>query len=126
METLESGNFRKHLCTLVLLGAANLAVADDASISGFRFSPTTPEITFDLQVDLPEGTVVTGHWIAVDVGDAAPANFEIAATDVVHQAGSTISYTLSMPSAGWPAGEYVLRITTDEPIHDANFTISSE
>ena len=97
----------------------NAVLAKDAQ--GDNFDPVDPTSTFPtdqpvihLIVTLknaPSDTTVKTVWIAVDVGDAAPANTEIDQTEITTHGSGNVDFTLSQPSSGaWPVGKYKVDI----------------
>jgi hypothetical protein len=55
----------------------------------------------------PSDTKVKAVWTAVDVGDVAPANTQVAEVTVTLDASGTAHFTLSVPDTGaWPVGKY--------------------
>lgn len=66
---------------------------------------------------------LTSRWIAVDVGDAAPPNFEIAKADLPLQGRDRGSFRLSLPQ-DFPVGTYRLEVLADgQPWQTVNFNI---
>ncbi|MBW1879191.1 MAG: hypothetical protein JRI25_15105 [Deltaproteobacteria bacterium] len=98
------------------------------------FAHDTPMIYFVHQTkDLPEKAQTYNiRWIAVDVGDAAPAGTVVFDLNEVVTEGMllkiathyTISSQASKPTAGWPPGSYKVAITLDgAPVTEAAYTI---
>lgn len=100
------------------------------------FARDTPIIHFAYNTrDLPRtGQTYDIRWIAVDVGDAAPAGTVIDDTPLVVtdalllQFGTHYSVhgTLTKPTAGWPQGKYQVIVTLDgAPVTSAAFVIAT-
>jgi hypothetical protein len=66
-------------------------------------------------------------WIAVDVGDAAPANTKIdESTLTADQDDFYGAFSLTKPTKGWPAGKYRVDIYNgDELATSVKFTIKT-
>ena len=76
------------------ISTANITSATlSKDVTGSTFDPVDPTTTFPIDqpvihlvanvANAPEGTKVKSVWTAVDVGDVAPANTQIAETEVV-------------------------------------------
>ena len=76
------------------ISTANITNATlSKDVQGDKFEPVDPTTTFPADqpvihlvanvANAPEGTKVKAVWTAVDVGDVAPANTQIAETEVV-------------------------------------------
>ena len=72
------------------------------------FLPDAPKLYLRWQGEtLNPGDKIRCVWIAEDVGDAAPANFQVNETST--EASETRgfgTFTLSRPTKGWPIGKY--------------------
>jgi hypothetical protein len=99
--------------------------AGDAQAS---FPPETPKLFLRWQGEaLAPGDKIRCVWIAEDVGDAAPANYQINETstkaDDVRAFGT---FTLSRPNDGWPPGKYRVEIYVGEKLAETlRFTIEN-
>jgi len=114
----------KHLTRLLLAAfVLNSAYAEDIKIKyllavdgdtkpATSFASDTPEINafFDT-VGTKKGDELRGVWIAVDVGDAAPANTKInEATIISEKDDEEGAFSLTKPTKGWPVGDYKAEI----------------
>jgi hypothetical protein len=74
-----------------------------------------------------KGDSLRGVWIAVDVGDAAPANTKIdESTLTADQDDFYGAFSLTKPTKGWPAGKYQVDIYDgDELATSVKFTIKA-
>jgi hypothetical protein len=99
-----------------------------------KFASDTPIIHFVHQTDeIPKkGEVYNIQWVALDVGDAAPANTVVFNLDEEVTDGAmvkvathyTVSTEASKPTAGWPPGSYQVKVTlSGKPVTEAPFTI---
>ncbi len=64
-------------------------------------------------------------WIAEDVGEAAPANYQVSETSTkASETGGFGSFTLSRPIKGWPIGKYRAEIYVGDKLAETiRFTI---
>lgn len=83
--------------------------------------------TFFRSTGTHEGDKLRGVWIAVDVGDAAPANTKIdEATLTADQDDFYGAFSLTKPTKGWPVGKYRVDIYNgDELATSVTFTIKA-
>jgi hypothetical protein len=90
------------------------------------FPPDTPKLFLRWQGEtLTPGENIRCVWIAEDVGDAAPANYQVNETstkaDDVRAFGT---FTLSRPNKGWPIGKYRAEIYVGDKLAETvRFTI---
>jgi hypothetical protein len=92
------------------------------------FAPNVPKLyAFFRSTGTHEGDRLRGVWIAVDVGDAAPANTKIdESTITADQDNFYGAFSLSKPTKGWPAGKYRVDIYNgDELATSIKFTIEA-
>jgi hypothetical protein len=103
-----------------------LALAGDFSPVYPSRSFPSPIAEFSAAFRLAEGKSygsLTATWIAVDVGDAAPPNFEIASTRLDLQGKSSGHFRYEQPNP-MPVGSYRLDVTADgQPWKSAEFEI---
>ncbi|MEY2491259.1 MAG: hypothetical protein QOH24_210 [Verrucomicrobiota bacterium] len=91
------------------------------------FPPDTPKLFLRWQGEtLTPGEKIRCVWIAEDVGDAAPANYQVDETstkaDDVRAFGT---FTLSRPKKGWPIGKYRIEIYAGDKLAETvRFTIA--
>ena len=92
---------------------------------GFEFPSTTPEIVFLCRANIPKGTVITGNWIAEDVGNVAPPNHLINSAEVKFDpAHPLINFSMTKPDKGWPKGTYRLEVGVDGKVrHTERFVV---
>ncbi len=80
-----------------------------------EFSPDAPEIHCSVQLlDAPEGTEVLAEWYYS--GDGAPTTAQLlidSASITAAQGSQYLDFSLSMPDAGWPEGDYLLLLYLD-------------
>jgi hypothetical protein len=90
-----------------------------------KFSPDTPAIHAVAQIKGGKaGMKVTGAWISVDA--ISTPNYEIKAADVVLEKDGTgnVHFELSMPTKGWPPGNYKVEIRVDgKTVGSAPFSV---
>jgi hypothetical protein len=90
------------------------------------FPPDTPTLYLRWQGEtLNPGDTIRCLWIAEDVGDAAPANYQVneASTKASETRGFG-TFTLSRPNKGWPTGKYRVEIYVGEKLAETiRFTI---
>jgi hypothetical protein len=90
------------------------------------FPPDTLKLFLRWQGEtLTSGENIRCVWIAEDVGDAAPANYQVNETstkaDDVRAFGT---FTLSRPNKGWPIGKYRAEIYVGDKLAETvRFTI---
>ncbi len=92
---------------------------------GFEFPSATPEIVFLCRANVAKGTVITGSWIAEDVGNVAPPNHLINSADVKFDpAHPLIDFSIRKPDKGWPKGKYRLELKVDgKVLHTERFVV---
>jgi hypothetical protein len=133
----------KTLLKLILLVAAAAVVAQahagkfkvEAAIAVDQdtkptttFAANVPELyAFFRSTGTHEGDKLRGVWIAVDVGDAAPANTKIdESTLTADQDDFYGAFSLTKPTKGWPVGKYRVDIYNgDELATSVKFTIKA-
>ena len=110
------------------ISTANITNATlSKDVKGDAFDPVDPTTTFPVDqpvihlvakvANAPEGTKVKAVWTAVDVGDVAPANTQIAETEVVLNSDGNAHFTLSIPDTGvWPVGKYKVDIYLNDKL----------
>ena len=90
------------------------------------FPSDTPELYLRWQGEtLNPGDKIRCVWIAEDVGDAAPANYQVneASTKASETRGFG-TFTLSRPVKGWPTGQYRAEIYVGDRLAETiKFTI---
>ncbi len=90
------------------------------------FPPDTPKLYLRWQGEtLTPGDKIRCVWIAEDVGDAAPANYQVneASTKASETRGFG-TFTLSRPVKGWPTGQYRAEIYVGDRLAETiKFTI---
>ena len=90
------------------------------------FPSDTPELYLRWQGEtLNPGDKIRCVWIAEDVGDAAPANYQVneASTKASETRGFG-TFTLSRPIKGWPTGQYRAEIYVGDRLAETiKFTI---
>ena len=96
-------------------------------VTGSTFDPVDPTTTFPIDqpiihlvakvANAPSDTKVKSVWTAVDVGDVAPANTQIAEVEVTLDASGTAHFTLSIPDTGvWPVGKYKVDVYLNDKL----------
>ena len=87
----------------------------------------TKELSATVALDKSKGIgKLTSTWIALDVGDAAPANYQIATADMDVAGSSRCKFKYSQPKP-MPPGKYRVDITADgAPMVSSEFTVSEE
>ena len=110
------------------ISTANITNATlSKDVTGSTFEPVDPTTTFPSDqpvihlvanvANAPEGTKVKAVWTAVDVGDVAPANTQIAEVEVTLDASGTAHFTLSVPDSGaWPVGQYKVDVYLNDKL----------
>ena len=110
------------------ISTANITNATlSKDVQGDKFEPVDPTTTFPTDqpvihlvanvANAPEGTKVKSVWTAVDVGDVAPANTQIAETEVVLNSDGSAHFTLSIPDTGvWPVGKYKVDVYLNDKL----------
>ena len=104
---------------------AAIAVDQDTKPAA-TFAANVPELyAFFRSKGTHEGDRLRGVWIAVDVGDAAPANTKIdESTLTADQDDFYGAFSLTKPTKGWPVGKYRVDIYNgDELATSVKFTI---
>ncbi len=104
---------------------------DNALAAKDTFKPTTEMLYYVcISNDVKKGQRVKASWIAVDTNKVAPDNYKIGektldVTDVVGENQEwTVKYSLSKPTAGWPAGKYRVDLFLDEqPLQSKDFSV---
>ena len=110
------------------ISSANITQATlSKDVTGDNFEPSDPTTTFPIDqpvihlvvnvANAPSDTKVKAVWTAVDVGDAAPANTQIAEVEVTLDASGTAHFTLSVPDSGaWPVGKYKVDVYLNDKL----------
>lgn len=107
---------------------------DNCANAAATFPHDVPTLYSVLQTkDLPRlGQTYTIQWVAVDVGEAAPAGTVIAAVDATVSDAAmlavsthyTVSSEISTPTAGWPVGSYKVAVLLDgAPVTETAYAI---
>lgn len=97
----------------------------------YKISPGVPEVYCNWMVlGAQAGDQISGTFVAVDVGKAAPANYVIdTATFVVPHSNSDTAwghFSLTRPQGGWPFGIYLVEIKKNGGlVATAHFMISN-
>jgi hypothetical protein len=133
----------KTLLKLILLVAAAAVVAQahagkfkvEAAIAvdqdtkpATTFAAIVPKLyAFFKSTGTHEGDKLRGVWIAVDVGDAAPANTKIDEANLTADQDDFYgAFSLTKPTKGWPVGKYRVDIYNgDELATSVKFTIKT-
>lgn len=109
---------------------ADVTVSDSADGDVVTtFGLATPKIFVHAEmVDVPHGSKVSSDWIAEDTGGAAPPNYKI--DSVALDAGmltNVVTFSLSKPNKGWPAGKYRVDLFIDgKAAGAAHFKVSKD
>jgi hypothetical protein len=110
------------------ISTANITQATlSKDVQGDKFEPVDPTTTFPVDqpvihlvanvANAPSDTKVKSVWTAVDVGDVAPANTQIAEVEVTLDASGTAHFTLSIPDTGvWPVGKYKVDVYLNDKL----------
>lgn len=105
----------------------SLAVAADYSpmYPTQTFPPTTKEVTAGFNLGKDESfTKLTATWIAVDVGAAAPPNYEIATAELALQGKRKGKFTYTQPNP-LPIGKYRLDVAANgKPWQSLEFSVA--
>lgn len=89
------------------------------------FKPATPLLVLSGKLSgVADGTVLKADWIA-EKTDVAPPGYRIDSKEVRTKSTSTaVTFTLSRPKAGWPAGSYRVDLFVDgKPAGKVPFTV---
>lgn len=109
---------------------SDVTVSNDKDGDAMESFPTdTPKIFVRAGlVDVATGAKVSSDWIAEDTGGVAPANYKI--DSVTLEAGmitNVVTFSLSKPNAGWPAGKYRVDLLIDgKPTGVAHFAVAKD
>ncbi|GLQ30272.1 hypothetical protein [Litoribrevibacter albus] len=103
--------------SLFVLCVAPLANAGSLIQSRFSYLTNTPEIHY--QVTTNSKSIVSATLLVVDVGDVAPAGFEVASAELISQSNRASTFTFSKPDNGWPIGEYKIVVKDDGRVIDS-------
>ncbi|MEY3480202.1 MAG: hypothetical protein RIQ71_977 [Verrucomicrobiota bacterium] len=106
---------------------AAIAVDEDTE-PATSFTADTPKLfAFFRTTGTKKGDELRGEWIAVDVGEAAPANTKIDEATVTGDKDDFFgAFSLSKPTNGWPVGDYKVEIYSgDEVVGTAEFSITA-
>lgn len=109
-----------HFGNLVFTGDA------DSKLAKEEFATDTPKIFLHVQLqDVANDTKLSAAWIA-EKTDAAPANYKIDSTELTANEGmDEATFTLSKPTAGWPAGDYRVDLSVNGKVAaSGNFRIA--
>ena len=110
------------------ISTANITQATlSKDVTGDNFAPVDPTSTFPTDqpvihlvvniANAPSDTKVKAVWTAVDVGDFAPANTQIAEVTVTLDASGAAHFTLSIPDSGaWPVGKYKVDVYLNDKL----------
>ena len=97
------------------VGVGAIAVDKDTK-PATSFPSDVPQLhAFYVGDALKAGDVISGVWIAEDVGDAAPKNTTIdeAASLKIKDPAEPGAFSLSKPTKGWPVGSYRVEISVN-------------
>jgi hypothetical protein len=98
----------------------------DSKLAREDFATDTPKIYLHVQLeDVAQNTKLSAAWIA-EKTDAAPANYKIDSAELTATEGmNEATFSLSKPTAGWPAGNYRVDLSINGKIAaSGNFTVS--
>jgi hypothetical protein len=82
--------------------------------SSFSFYTHTEEINY--QVTITKKTILSATLVVENVGDVAPAGYEVASAELISQKGVPSTFTFYKPDAGWPIGYYQILIKDNERV----------
>ena len=108
---------------------AGMACAAEVKVTAVMSTARQGEATTSFAADIPKifasfktkgaqnGDKLRGVWIADDVGDAAPAKTKIDEKSLTLEGDTEDGdFSLSMPTNGWPRGEYRLEIYVNDKL----------
>jgi hypothetical protein len=110
------------------ISTANITQATLAKdVKPDSLEPIDPTTTFPVDqpvihlvvnvANAPSDTKVKAAWTAVEVGDVAPANTQIAEVTVTLDTSGTAHFTLSIPDTGaWPVGKYKVDVYLNDKL----------
>lgn len=95
---------------------ADVTVSDSADGDAVAtFAPGTPKIFVHAGLaDVAHGSKVSSDWIAEDTGGVAPPNYKIDSVTLdTGMLTNVVTFSLSKPNNGWPAGKYRVDLFID-------------
>jgi hypothetical protein len=105
----------------------NLVLSDERGGAAKKvFTPSTPQIFLATSLaDVKPGSKLKGVWIA-EKTKVAPTNYAIDSTEMtVRPLMNRATFSLSKPTAGWPAGDYRVELSIDgKPAGDVRFSVA--
>ena len=129
----------KRTIALLIAGiiCASVARAGDVKVKAVMTTAPGDDPVTSFPADMPKlyaifetkglksGDKVRGVWIAIDVGEAAPENSKIDEKTITADGDTDEGqFSLSKPTAGWPAGKYRFEIyVNDKLATSVKFTI---
>ena len=109
---------------------ADVIVSDSADGEAVAtFALGTPKIFVHAGlVEVPHGSKVSSDWIAEDTAGAAPANYKIDSVTLdTGMLTNVVTFSLSKPNNGWPAGKYRVDLFIDgKPAGAAHFKVNKD
>jgi hypothetical protein len=92
------------------------------------FTPDAPEIVLHVQLlDLPQGTKVTADWTVAKTDVVLPGfTLAFSEMEVGDGAGANeAAFKIMKPDAGWPLGEYKVKLSIDgRPVTSVFFKVA--
>jgi tetratricopeptide (TPR) repeat protein len=109
-----------------VLSAHALFAESEAEKINAPFPAKAGRIIFEWKLNASSAKPLVIRWIAADTNGAAPANYEIAASESAANAGEG-RFTLKAPTDGFPPGKYRLDIwQSSKKIHTEEFVIGDK
>ena len=90
------------------------------------FGPSTPQVVLTARLaDVPSGSKLRSVWIA-EKTKVAPPNYEIDKTELTGGGAiNRVTFSLSRPNAGWPAGDYRVDLfVNNKPASTVRFSVA--
>ena len=90
------------------------------------FGPNTPQVFLAARLaDVPAGSKLKSVWIA-EKTQVAPPNYEIDKTELTGGGAiNRVTFSLSRPNAGWPAGDYRVDLfVNNKPASTVRFSVA--
>lgn len=106
----------------------DMVLTDDKEHPADRheYTPDTPTIfLLTTTVEVPEGSRLEAVWIAAKT-EVAPPDYEIDRAELTGGGDmNQVTFSLSRPDAGWPAGEYRVELLIGgQPAGSVGFTVT--